>query len=81
MYYREGDELQPGLHFMKKFFGCRRSIIAVFSIACLTYLGVSRGIDVSIAIAGIVAAVSGANSYENSTAIKHTGRKEVDNVG
>jgi len=63
----------------KKILQCRRSLIAVFSIACLTYLGVERGIDVSIAIAGIVAAVCGANSYENVGRAKHTGK--VDNVG
>lgn len=64
---------------MKKFLNCRRSVIAVFSIACLTYLGASRGIDTSIAIAGIVAAVCGANSYERVGKAKHTGK--VDDVG
>ncbi len=64
---------------MKKLFNCRRTVVALFSIACLTYLGVDKGIDVSIAIAGIVAAVCGANSYENVGIQKHGGRP--DNVG
>lgn len=51
---------------MKKLFSCRRSLIALFSIACLTFLGYSRGIDVSLAIAGIVASVAGANSYQRA---------------
>ncbi len=55
---------------MKKLFSCRRSLIALFSIACLTLLGYSRGIDVSIAIAGIVASVAGANSYQRSVEVR-----------
>lgn len=52
---------------MKKIFSCRRSIIAVFGISCLTLLGMYHGVDVSgiaIAIAGIVASVAGANAYQ-----------------
>jgi hypothetical protein len=43
---------------------CRRSIIAIFAIGCLTYLGLKNGTDVSVAIAGIVAAVAGSNAYQ-----------------
>jgi hypothetical protein len=36
----------------------------------LTALGIINGIDVSLAITGIVASIAGANSYENATMIK-----------
>jgi len=64
---------------MKKLFSCRRTLIAFFSIGCLTYLGIIRDFDVSIAIAGIVAAIAGANSYEKVGSAKHSGK--VDDVG
>jgi len=49
---------------MKRIFNCRRSIISIIAIACLTYLGVVNGTDVSVAIAGIVAAVASSNAYQ-----------------
>jgi hypothetical protein len=55
---------------MKKIWNCRRSLISLFAISCLTYLGVSHGIDVSFAIAGIVAAICGANSYQGAAEAK-----------
>lgn len=64
---------------MDKLLEYRHSLISVFAIACLTYLGVSRGIDVSIAIAGVVAALSGTSSYEE--AAKHKVNKLADKTG
>lgn len=64
---------------MSKLFNCRRSTIAMFAIACLTALGVAKGIDVSIAICGVVDSIAGSNSYENSMKVKHG--KAVDDVG
>jgi len=49
---------------MKFLFTCRRTFLGVCAIGCLTYLGHDKGMDVSIAIAGIVASVAGANSYQ-----------------
>ena len=49
----------------KKLLECRRSRIALFAIACLTGLGLYHGLDVSIAIAGVVASIAGSNAYEN----------------
>lgn len=53
---------------MKKILNCRRSVIAIIGIGCLTLLGLYHGVDISgiaIAISGIVASVSGANAWEN----------------
>jgi hypothetical protein len=53
---------------MKKILSCRRSIVAVFGISCLTLLGMYHGVDISgiaIAVAGIVASVAGANAYQS----------------
>jgi hypothetical protein len=53
---------------MKKIFNCRRSIVSIFAIACLTLLGMYHGVDVSgiaLAIAGIAGSLSGANAWEN----------------
>lgn len=52
---------------MKKIMNCRRSIIALVGICCLTWLGLAKGVDISgiaLAISGIVASVSGANAWE-----------------
>ena len=43
---------------------CRRSIIALIGISVLTFLGYTKGIDVSMAISGIVLAVAGSNALE-----------------
>lgn len=52
-------------HLMKKILSCRRTITSLFAISCLTGLGIAKGMDVSMAIAGICAALSGANAFEN----------------
>lgn len=52
---------------MKKLLSCRRSIIALVGIVCLTWLGLAKGIDISgiaMAISTIVASVAGANAWE-----------------
>ena len=52
---------------MVKIWNCRRSMIAVLAICCLTGLGVLHGADISgiaIAISGIVASVAGSNAWE-----------------
>lgn len=50
---------------MRKILNCRRSILALISIACLTFLGYTKGMDVSIAISTVVLAVAGANAYQS----------------
>ena len=47
-----------------KILNCRRSILSIIAIGCLTYLGLKNGTDVSVAIAGIVAAVASSNAYQ-----------------
>ena len=49
---------------MLKIFKCRRSSLALICILALTYLGYSKGTDVSMAIASIAIGVAGANAYE-----------------
>ena len=49
---------------MLKIFSCRRSSIALIGISVLTFLGYTKGIDVSMAISGICLAVAGSNAYE-----------------
>ncbi len=52
---------------LKKILSCRRSIVSVFSIACLTFLGAYIGTDIAgiaLAIAGIAGSLSGANAWE-----------------
>lgn len=51
---------------MRNFMICRRTFLATLGILCLTGLGAYKGMDVSLSVAGIVAAVAGANSYEKS---------------
>lgn len=52
---------------MKKILNCRRSIVSIFAITCLTILGMYHGVDVSgiaLSIAGIAGSLSGANAWE-----------------
>ena len=51
---------------MKKILNCRRSIVALVGIGCLLALGLHNGLDVSLAIAGCVASVCGANAFQAS---------------
>lgn len=51
---------------MKKIMDCRRSIIGLIAIGCLTYLG-TLGMDVAISIAGIVASIAASNAYGEKT--------------
>lgn len=50
---------------MKRIFLCRRSSLALIGMGLLTYLGIHNNLDVSLAIAGIVASIAGANAYQN----------------
>ena len=52
---------------LKKIFNCRRTVVSIFAISCLTGLGIYHGADISgiaIAIAGIAGSLSGANAFE-----------------
>ncbi len=49
---------------MLRIFRCRRSSLALLGMACLTWLGLKNGTDVSLAIAGIVAGVAASNAYQ-----------------
>ena len=53
---------------MKKLLECRRSSLGLIGMICLTTMGIYTGQDISgisVAIAGIVASIAGANSWEN----------------
>ena len=56
---------------------CRRTSVAIISIACLTVLGWHRGMDVSMAIASVAIGLAGANSYEKSKAGAGDGQQQV----
>ncbi|NBO99763.1 MAG: hypothetical protein EBU90_06505 [Proteobacteria bacterium] len=60
-------------------FKCRRSIVAIVAIGCLTALGLSKGIDVSSAIAMVAMGVAGANSAEHVFNKKSTNSKNKKN--
>lgn len=48
------------MHFLK----CRRTFVSVLAIVCLTAVGVTKGVDVSAAIAAVAMGLAGANAYE-----------------
>lgn len=56
---------------MRKLTTCRRTFISTLGIVALTLLGLVQGIDTSVAIAGCVAALCGANAAEASMKHKH----------
>lgn len=45
---------------------CRRTIVAILAILCLTALGLTKNMDVAMAIATVTGALSAANSYQRS---------------
>lgn len=47
-------------------FTCRRTVVALTSIACLTWIAISKGIDTSSAIAAVAIGLAGANAFEKS---------------
>lgn len=49
---------------MKKILNCRRSMIAVWAISCLTLLGYLKAAEVAASIASIAIAIGAANAYE-----------------
>ena len=55
---------------MSKLWTCRRTFLGLAGILCLTFIGYTKGIDVSIAIAGIVTSVAASNSYQASKTTK-----------
>ena len=55
---------------MNKLWTCRRTFLALAGILCLTFLGYTKSLDVSIAIAGIISAVAASNSYQAAKSTK-----------
>lgn len=51
---------------MKMVWTCRRTFIGLVALIGLTWIGLEKDTDVSIAIAGVVASIAGANAYEKS---------------
>lgn len=51
---------------MKKILHCRRSSLALIAMACLTSLGLVKGQDVALALAGVVTAIAAANASESA---------------
>jgi low temperature requirement protein LtrA len=49
---------------MKKVFTCRRTVIALFAISCLTALGILVNAEVAGAIATVALAVAAANATQ-----------------
>lgn len=52
---------------MKFIYNCRRTFLGTFAIFCLTFIGYTKGIDVSIAIAGVVGSIAASNAYQKKT--------------
>lgn len=53
---------------MKEIYKCRRSIVALVAIGCLTALGLIKGMDVATSIAAVSAALGAANAYSGRPA-------------
>lgn len=51
---------------MKKLLSCRRSLLSLVGMVLLFVLGIVNKVDVSMAIAGIVASVAASNAYQGS---------------
>ena len=62
---------------MKNFLFCRRTFVSTLCVLCLTALGFFKGVDVTMAIATIACALSGANAFEKVGAAKVEGKKLI----
>lgn len=49
---------------MRKLLTCRRSMVAVIAIACLTAIAIYNGTDTSTSIAAVAMGVAGANALQ-----------------
>ena len=49
---------------MMKLLECRRTFLGALAIICLTGLGYTKDLDVSMALAGVVASVAASNAYQ-----------------
>jgi hypothetical protein len=47
-------------------FTCRRTVVALFSITCLTWIALEKGVDTSTAISAVAIGLAGANAFEKS---------------
>lgn len=56
---------------MKRVWDCRRTFIGLVAVICLTALGFHNALDVSMAIAGVVASIAGSNAYQKSQEKKY----------
>ena len=61
---------------MLKLLQCRRTFLAFSGIICLTFIGYTKNIDVSMAIMGIVTAVAAANATQKSNEAKFNGEQK-----
>lgn len=64
-----------------KLFNCRRTVISMFAISCLTMLGMYHGVGIdgiAFAIAGIAGSLAGANAWENRGSGKKVDKVKVD---
>lgn len=60
---------------MSILYTCRRTVISALGIATLTFLGYTKGFDVTYAIMGICGAISMGNSAAESLKAKYAGKK------
>lgn len=56
---------------MKHIWNCRRTLVGLVAIVCLTALGFYHVMDVAMAIAGVVASIAGSNAYQKSQEKKY----------
>lgn len=62
---------------MKSIFKCRRTVVSLFAISCLTLLGLKVGAEVGGAIATVALALSGVNAAQNIFSKKKEGDENV----
>lgn len=55
---------------------CRRTLIALFAIGCLTALGLYKGQDVAMPLATVAIGLAASNAAEKAAASRSSFRKE-----
>lgn len=61
---------------LKTLLYCRRTLIALFSIGCLTAIGLYKDHDVSVALASVAIGLAASNAAEGAAKSRQSFRKE-----
>lgn len=61
---------------LKSLLLCRRTFVALFSVSCLTWIGLTTTTDVAAAIAAVAIGLAGSNAAQRAYTARYSKPKE-----